>query len=50
MAAAVRPLAARDRARARGGRCLHFSLDELRYEYPRRSYPDGMTPQGISSG
>ncbi|MBL4791827.1 MAG: error-prone DNA polymerase [Citromicrobium sp.] len=22
-----------------------FSLDELQYEYPRRAYPDGMTPQ-----
>jgi error-prone DNA polymerase len=24
---------------------LHFSLDELRYEYPRESVPDGRTPQ-----
>ena len=24
---------------------LHFSLDELRYEYPRESVPDGKTPQ-----
>ena len=22
-----------------------FTLDELQYEYPRRAYPDGMTPQ-----
>jgi error-prone DNA polymerase len=22
-----------------------FSLDELKYEYPRRAYPDGLTPQ-----
>ncbi|GAB5347705.1 error-prone DNA polymerase [Alteriqipengyuania sp. 357] len=22
-----------------------FSLDQLQYEYPRRAYPDGMTPQ-----
>src|SRR6266851_1788546 len=26
------------------GRC-HFSLDELRYEYPEEPVPDGMTPQ-----
>jgi len=24
---------------------LHFSLDELRYEYPRESVPDGKSPQ-----
>src|ERR1051325_7899379 len=24
---------------------LHFSLDELRYEYPRETVPDGKTPQ-----
>jgi error-prone DNA polymerase len=24
---------------------LHFSLDELRYEYPRETVPDGRTPQ-----
>src|SRR3954449_13361780 len=24
---------------------LHFSLDELRYEYPRESVPEGRTPQ-----
>ena len=24
---------------------LHFSLDELRYEYPRESVPDGRSPQ-----
>jgi len=24
---------------------IHFSLDELRYEYPRESVPDGRTPQ-----
>ena len=23
----------------------HFSLDELRYEYPRESVPEGRTPQ-----
>ena len=24
---------------------LHFSLDELRYEYPRETVPEGRTPQ-----
>jgi error-prone DNA polymerase len=24
-----------------------FSLDELKYEYPHRDYPDGMTPDGF---
>src|SRR4029078_3142546 len=24
---------------------IHFSLDELRYEYPRESVPEGRTPQ-----
>jgi error-prone DNA polymerase len=25
---------------------LHFSLDELRYEYPKETVPDGKSPQG----
>jgi error-prone DNA polymerase len=26
--------------------CIHFSLDQLRYEYPHEPVPDGWSPQG----
>ena len=28
---------------------LHFSLDELKYEYPRESVPEGRSPAGTIS-
>lgn len=31
--------------RAKFADAIHFSLDELRYEYPRETVPQGRTPQ-----